>query len=253
MRRSVVLLSLTLLLAASCAGRKDALRPERADQRITHQVQYGETWVTIAEDFYGDDSRAGDLALYNSGDPESPPEPGSGVRIPLGKKDLRMLGSKLEAADIYNEGLDLVSSGDYAGAIDRFRSALEMDPGLREASFNLAVTYQKLGLHERASTVLEGLVTREPDNPDYFFALGNTYFHVGDLPGAEGAFLDALEIDPNHLKALFSLATVYEKMGELEKAANRLAEYIVREPNGEWSAEARSRLERVNRAREERR
>lgn len=253
MRRSAVLLALILLLAASCAGRKDTLRPERADQIITHQVQYSETWVTIAEDFYGDDSRAGDLALYNGGDPERPPEPGSGVRIPLMRADVRRLRSKLDAADIYNEGLDLVSSGDYASAIDKFRSALEMDPGLREASFNLAVTFQKLGLHERASTVLEGLVTREPGNPDYLFALGHANFHVGNLQGAEGAFLDALEIDPNHLKALFSLATVYEKMGELEKAANRLTEYIIREPDGEWSAEARERLERVNRAREEKR
>ena len=250
MRGSTVLLSLALLLAVSCAGRKETLRPDRADQIITHQVQYGETWVTIAEDFYGDDSRAGDLALYNGVDPERLPEPGSGVRIPLEKKDVRKLRSKLDAADIYNDGLDLVSIGDYAGAIDKFRSALEMDPGLREASFNLAVTFQELGLHDRASTVLEGLVTREPGNPDYLFALGHAYFHVGDLQGAEGAFLDALEIDSNHLKALFSLATVYEKMGELEKAANRLTEYIIREPDGEWSAEARERLERVNRARE---
>jgi tetratricopeptide (TPR) repeat protein len=253
MRSSAVLLSLALLLSVSCAGRKETLRPERADQIITHQVQYGETWVTIAEDFYGDDSRAGDLAFYNGVDPERLPEPGSGVRIPLGKKDVRMLRSKLDAADIYNDGLDLVSIGDYASAIDKFRSSLEMDPGLREASFNLAVTFQKLGLHERASTVLEGLVTREPDNPNYFFALGHAYFHVGDLPEAEAAFLDALEIDSNHLKALFSLATVYEKMGELEKAANRLTEYIIREPDGEWSAEARERLERVNRAREKKR
>jgi tetratricopeptide (TPR) repeat protein len=252
MRTNPVLLSLMLLLLASCAGQKGALRPERADQIVTHQVQYGETWGTIAEDFYGDDARARDLALYNGGDPESQPEPGSGVRIPLGNADVRKLRAKLDAAEIYNEGLDLASRGDYAGAVDKFRSSLEVDPGLAEASYNLAVTYQKLGLHERASTVLEGLVTRKPENPDYLFALGNACFHMGDLPRAEGAFLGALEVDPNHLKALFSLATVYEKMGELEKAANRLAEYIVREPDGEWSAEARARLERVNRAREER-
>jgi tetratricopeptide (TPR) repeat protein len=253
MTRRTILIFMTLLLAASCAGRKDALRPERADQIITHQVQYGETWVSIAEDFYGDESRSGDLAAYNGGDPDQQPEPGSGVRIPLQKADVRKLRSKLDAADVYNEGLDLVSSGDYAGAIEMFRSALELDPGLGEASFNLAVTYQKLGLHERAATVLEDLVTRQPENPEYLFALGNARFHSGDLEGAEEAFLSALEIDPNHLKALFSLAVVYEKRGDLERAANRLAEYIVREPDGEWSAEARDRLQRINEARKERR
>ena len=81
MRSSAVLLSLALLLAVSCAGRKETLRPERAEQIITHQVQYGETWVTIAEDFYGDDSRAGDLALYNGVDQERLPEPGGGTSL----------------------------------------------------------------------------------------------------------------------------------------------------------------------------
>ena len=251
MTRRTIIVSMTLLLAASCAGRKDAFRPERADQIITHQVQYGETWMTIAEDFYGEESRAGDLAAYNGSDPDRQPEPGSGVRIPLQREDVRKLRAKLDAADVYNEGLDLVSSGDYAGAIERFRNALELDPGLGEASFNLAVTYQKLGLHERAATVLEDLVTRQPANPEYLFALGHARFHSGDLEGAEKAFLSALEIDPNHLKALFSLAVVYEKKGDLEMAANRLAEYIVREPDGEWSAEARERLERINEARKE--
>jgi tetratricopeptide (TPR) repeat protein len=251
MRRCSFLPPILLFLLASCAGQQEVLRPDRADQIVTHEARYGETWESIATDFYGDGSRAGALALYNGADPERPPEPGSGVRIPLTGRDIRTLGSKLDAAESNNQGLDLASRGDYAGAVERFRSALERDPGFTDASYNLAVTYQKLGLHEKASTVLENLVLRHPNNADYYFALGHSYFRTESLDRAEKSFLKALSIDPDHLKSLFSLATVYEKEGKIEEARVRLAEYIVRDPEGEWAEEARSRLERLNRALEE--
>jgi tetratricopeptide (TPR) repeat protein len=251
MKLSLSFLPILLLLFVSCAGQQEALRPDRADQIVTHEARYGETWESISEDFYGDGSRADALAVYNGTDPGNPPEPGSGVRIPLTGRDIRTLESRLEAAESNNEGLDLASRGDYAGAVERFRSAIERDPAFTDASYNLAVTYQKLGLHDKASTVLENIVLRHPNNPDYLFALGHSCFRTGSLERAENSFLAALSIDPDHLKSLFALATVYEKEGKIEEARVRLAEYIVRDPEGEWSEEARSRLERLNRALEE--
>jgi Tfp pilus assembly protein PilF len=134
--------------------------------------------------------------------------------------------------------------------VERFRIALERDPRFADASFNLAVTYQKLGLHDKASTVLESLVMRHPENPDYLFALGHSYFRTGAFDRAEKSFLGALSIDPDHLKSLFALATVYEREGKIEEARNRFAEYIIRDSGGEWAEEARSRLERLNKTRE---
>jgi tetratricopeptide (TPR) repeat protein len=250
MKRLLPFLLFPMLALVSCAGQQEALRPDRAEQIVTHEVRYGESWESIAGDFYGDGSRAAALASYNGGDPQRPPEPGSGIRIPLTGKDIRTLESKLEAADLYNEGLDLASSGNYAGAVERFRIALERDPRFADASFNLAVTYQKLGLHDKASTVLESLVMRHPENPDYLFALGHSYFRTGAFDRAEKSFLGALSIDPDHLKSLFALATVYEREGKIEEARNRFAEYIIRDSGGEWAEEARSRLERLNKTRE---
>ena len=253
MKRICLVLPLFLFVLVSCAGRKDMIRPERADQIVTHEARYGETWESIAGDFYGDGSRAEALARYNESDPLAPPEPGEGVRIPLSKGDVRSLRSKLDAVEIYNEGLDLASQGDYAGAVERFRNALDRDSGFADASFNLAVTYRKLGLHDRAATVLENLVTRHPENPDYLFALGHARFSSGELGVAEMCFHEALSIDPGHLKSLFALATALEKEGKIEKARDRLVEYLIRDPDGEWAAEARSRVERLNRVLEEER
>jgi tetratricopeptide (TPR) repeat protein len=251
MKRISLLLLLSVLV--SCAGQKDVLRPGRAEQIVTHEARYGETWESIANDFYGDGERAEALACYNGSDPLVQPEPGEGVRIPLSKGDVRSLRSRLDAVEIYNDGLDLASGGDYAGAVERFRGALERDPDFADASFNLAVTYRKLGLHERAATVLENLVTRNPDNPEYLFALGHARFSSGELGAAEKDFLEALSADPGHLKSLFALAAVLEKEGKIEKARDRFVEYLIRDPKGEWAAEARSRVERLNRALEEER
>lgn len=249
MKRLSFLIMLSLLV--SCAGGKDALRPGRAEQIVTHEARYGETWESIANDFYGDGGRADALARYNGSDPRVQPAPGEGVRIPLSKGDVRSLRSRLDAVEIYNDGLDLASGGDYAGAVERFRCALERNPDFADASFNLAVTYRKLGLHDKAATVLENLVTRHPENPEYLFALGHARFNSGELKEAEGEFLEALSIDQGHLKSLFALAAVLEKEGELEKARDRFVEYLIRDPEGEWAAEARSRVERLNRTLEE--
>ncbi len=252
MKRITLLLPILLVLA-SCAGHKDVLRPERAEQIVTHEARYGETWESIATDFYGDGERAEALALYNGADPLTPPEPGTGVRIPLSRGDVRSLRSRLDTVEIYNEGLDLAAQGDYAGAVERFRGALERDPGFADASFNLAVTYRKLGLHDKAATVLEDLVMRHPKNPEYIFALGHARFSSGGLAAAEKSFLEALSIDPGHLKSLFALAAVLEKEGKMEKARDRFVEYLIRDPEGAWAAEARSRVERLNRELEEER
>ena len=249
MRRLSLLI--VLLFIGSCAGQKDALRPGRAEQIVTHEARYGETWASIASDFYGDEERAEALARYNGSAPEMPPEPGKGVRIPLTRGDVRSLRSRLDAVEIYNEGLDLASGGDYAGAVEQFRIALERDPDFPDAAFNLAVTYRKLGLHDRAATVLEDLVTRYPNNPDYLFALGHARFSTGDFAAAERSFLDALKVEPGHLKSLFALATVLEKQDEIEKARDRLVEYLIRDPDGEWAEEARNRVERLNRVLED--
>ena len=251
MKRPALFPLVLLPVLFSCAGQKDLIRPERAEQIVTHEARYGETWESISNDFYGDEERAEALAIYNGSDPLTPPEPGASIRIPLSRGDVRSLRSRLDAVEIYNEGLDLAAGGDYAAAVERFRSAIDRDPDFADASFNLAVTYRKLGLHERAATVLENLVTRHPGNPDYLFALGHARFSSGDLGAAERSFLDALDLEPGHLKALFALATVLEREGELEKARDRFVEYLIRDPEGEWAAEARSRVEMLNRTLEE--
>ncbi len=241
---TAILLSILAAALVSCGsgGRKGVGTGDPASV-VTHKVVPGESWKSISEDFYGSAARAEALADFNGADPAVSPSPGKGIRIPLSPEDLDILDSRLDAAAIYNEGLDLAGKGDYAGAVVKFREALGEDPGLHEASFNLAVTYQKLGLQSNAETVLVDLVTKEPGNAEYYFALGNARFHQGHYSNAARAFRLALDVDPGHLQSLYALAVSQEKMGEESKAKGTWRKYLELDPDSEWADEARARLE----------
>ena len=239
---TAILLSILAAAMASCGGGRKSVSTGDTARIVTHKVIPGESWASISEDFYGSAVRAEALAQFNGMDPDASPPAGKGIRIPLSPEDLDILDSRLDAALIYNEGLDLAAMGDYAGAVEKFRDALSEDSDLHEASFNMAVTYQKLGLHSNAETVLEDLVMKEPGNAEYYFALGNSRFHQGHYSNAARAFRRALDDDPGHLPSLYSLAVSQEKMGEKSNAKGTWRKYLELDSDSEWADEARTRL-----------
>lgn len=231
-----------LLLLYSCAGRRGPVDEDSIEGVVTHRVAEEETWESIAEDYYGDRRRAGNLAVYNGSSLESMPEPGSGIRIPLTGDDMDNIRNDMKAASLYNQGLNLASRGDFTAAVKKFRESLKLDSSLEDASFNLGVTYQRLGLHKNAITVLEDLLVRADRSPEYLYALGNSYFHTGEYGKAEDCFRETLRVDSDHLKALYSLAMVYEKTGQRDKADRTWREYLERDPDSVWGRKAKSRL-----------
>lgn len=241
MRRFVTAIIAALLVLPACAGPRRGAPPRPIEKVVTHQVRTGETWQSIAHDFYGDRTRAGKLASFNGMPEAQTPAVGAGVRVPLSRADLGLLERRLDAVSAYNSGIELASAGNYGEAIEQFRRALSIDPHMLDASFNLAVTYQKLGLHVKAIPLLKRLTEREPDRVAYHFALGHSLFHAGDYGEAKDTFRRTLEIDHTHRRALFSLAVVHEKRGERDEALRRWNEYLELDPDGAWADEARAR------------
>jgi tetratricopeptide (TPR) repeat protein len=68
----------------------------------------------------------------------------------------------------------------------------------------------------------------------------------GWLDRAESEYQKALAIDPDYEKAHTNLALLYERKGELEKAAfHWMRRYKLGAPNDPWTYEARQRLEKL--------
>ncbi len=248
MRFRPAALAILLAAASSCGGpKRSAISPERVAQVVTHRVEQGESWKSLARDFYGDESRAADIARSNGMDLAAPPRAGAAVRISLGARDASRLERRLEAARDYNAGLDLAESGNYAAAAERFEEALKLDPSFRDASFNYALVCGKLGAHAKAIRALRELVSVEPARADYRYALGAAHFAAAELASAAKAFEAVLKIEPRHARAVFSLAAVLERQGKAPEAARLYERYLSLDPEGEWAEAARSRIEALAR------
>jgi tetratricopeptide (TPR) repeat protein len=233
----------------SCAAEKPSPRArEPVEQIVTHRVGQGESWRTIARDFYGDEDRAASLARDNGMDAAVEPRAGSAVRVFLSEREAKSVKSRLDAAREYNAGLDLAAEGNYAAAIGRFEESIKLDPGLIDASYNLAIAYQRLAFHERAASILRDLVSVAPENVAYRYALGAALLGAGDLEEAEKAFLAVLAAEPLDRKSIFSLAVVLEKRGAVEQARERFRQYLSLDPRGEWADSARAHLAALERS-----
>jgi CHAT domain-containing protein/lipoprotein NlpI len=117
------------------------------------------------------------------------------------------------------------SQGQFDAAIDQFKHALELDQTNARSHNDLGAA-----LLERGKARLAELEDGQ-ENEDF----GNSLLHLNK----------ALQLDNANLEALFNRALLYEAMLLLPQAENDWRKYLERDPNSEWSAEARKHLQRL--------
>jgi tetratricopeptide (TPR) repeat protein len=59
-------------------------------------------------------------------------------------------------------GLGLSARGDYTAAIDEFRTALSINPGMYQAMINLGYTYEKMGRYKDAIDEYQAVLAVSP-------------------------------------------------------------------------------------------
>lgn len=91
----------------------------------------------------------------------------------------------------YHEALDLIASGEPAEAANRFRAALDLDPGLFDAMHGLIRALQDAGDYDQAIAVAHELVARDPEDPLAHTSLSILYQHKAMVPEAEAEALKA--------------------------------------------------------------
>lgn len=75
--------------------------------------------------------------------------------------------------------------------------------------------------------------------------VGDFYFKRGNYKAAEARYEDALDWKPNDAIATFRLAQSEEKLGKKDDALKNYQEYLKILPAGEFAAEAKSGIERL--------
>ena len=120
-------------------------------------------------------------------------------------------------------GIEASRSGDYDGAIDAFRSALDLSPTCLECHYNLAIAYTELDRFADAELEFQSVLRLREDYAAAYYGLSNiytrqgrtaeavnarseanrlavargvTFFNAGNVAGTIGRFEAAVELDP---------------------------------------------------------
>jgi Flp pilus assembly protein TadD len=95
------------------------------------------------------------------------------------------------AEDLYHEGLDRLAEGDAAGAAQKLRDCLELDPGMLDAMHGLIRALQEQGEFDSAIAVAQRLLQLDPDEVLAHTSLSILYQHKGMIAEAEAEALQA--------------------------------------------------------------
>ena len=115
---------------------------------------------------------------------------------------------KLKARDQLNKGVQSYRNGQFQGAIEHFKSAVQLDPSLVNARLYLATAY--------AQQYVPG-----GDSPE----------NVKTGQQAIDAFEDVLKLDPKNTTALASIGQVYYQMKNFDEAKDFQRKRMQFEPN----------------------
>ena len=82
----------------------------------------------------------------------------------------------------------MAERGDVAGAIDSYKSAIQIEPNHLAASSNLGSIYRSIGNFEEASTIFKHIIDVYPNDIPAYINLGAIYKQDGNVSEAERTF-----------------------------------------------------------------
>jgi tetratricopeptide (TPR) repeat protein len=118
----------------------------------------------------------------------------------------------------YNLGLALHGKGDLEGAIRAYRIAIERDPKLTKAHYNLGVALKAQGDLDGAIVAYRSAIECDPKFAPAHYNLGNALQAKGDVDGAIPCYRTAIECDPKLALAHCNLGTALKRQGDLDGA-----------------------------------
>ncbi len=108
--------------------------------------------------------------------------------------------------------------GDYGGAVEAFKRAVDIAPGFSRVYRNWATVESAEGYHERANELMEKATTLTPEDPTLWFVWGNMEKRRRRLERARRYFQKALALSPNDGAVLGGLGEVEKRSGNYQKA-----------------------------------
>jgi cytochrome c-type biogenesis protein CcmH/NrfG len=134
----------------------------------------------------------------------------------------------------------LNQQGDPNGALEEYRAAIQLDPGLAGAFLGMGAVYLDQHAWNQAEEVLERAAHLDSENSQVGYWLGRSLLAQQKFHEAQDAFNTATRLNPNDAEALSDLGLTYMAQGQSKDAINALRQAIRLRPD---FSEAHSRLE----------
>jgi len=118
------------------------------------------------------------------------------------------------AATHLHLGNALFGKADYAGAHAEYLKALELQPGHREALFNLAMVEKRLGRRDQAETRLKEVLKNNPRYAEALFELSVSMIATQRACGARPYLQKLVEVEPASQRSELARQTLQDLKGQ---------------------------------------
>ena len=135
---------------------------------------------------------------------------------------------------------------DYPSLERKFKAALDADPNVAEAEYNLGVLAERQGNTQEAVSRYQTALKKKPTLRQASENLAVMAQNAGDVSGAVSLYQGILKVYPDDGNARARLAEIYRQTGDQEKAMELARAALMREPQSvtAYKVMMRSYLER---------
>jgi len=128
-----------------------------------------------------------------------------------------------DADEFLRQGISAQQHGDLKSAIDNYRKALAIQPGMVEARANLGAALSAAGQFDAAIEEDLRVLAKAPNNVGVRMNLALAYYKKGDMEHAHAELLVVHAARPLDLSNAVLLGYTYIKLGKANEAAEMLA------------------------------
>ena len=204
-----------LAVARTAPPPADATPAEK--EAASRHVQAAENWMKTA-----------------AGGPPGPREPAPGHRTGP--------ATGTAAADLFTSGLAAYNAGKWDNAIEDYKRALDRDPRMAAAAYNLGLAYKSKRDLKRAKDAFAATLRISPNMPDASYMLGIVCHELKDDRTAIDSFEQVLKSKPDYARAHYVLGLIYRDTRKSALAKKHLESFVKLAPNDPHADTARQWL-----------
>lgn len=169
---------------------------------------------------------AGPTGPKNPGQATGPKTPANNEPVAITNRAKLLFEDAVKAMDAQKKAKAM----DYPGLERKFKTALEADPNLAEADYNLGVIAERQGKKDEAKNWYRSALKKKPSLRQASENLAVMSQNEGDIPGAVALYTDVLKRYPDDAASRARLAEIYRQTGDTAKALEFARAALMRDP-----------------------